>query len=106
RVPPVPQRSRCVALASLIIETVADLVSYDGPDRTIVNSPIRGRIEEGWLQNTGRKDDLVPLHPIGCVHRVSGERPPCAIDRRSQLCKRILLLPSCRRHCVAEGVHW
>jgi glutathionylspermidine synthase len=47
-----------IELATMIVETVTELVAHDKADTTEIHRVIHGCIEESWLQQASREHDL------------------------------------------------
>ena len=84
RGPPVLQTSVAVVLGALVVESVADLMTDDRSDASVVDGIVGFRIEEGRLQDGCREDndiqgglivgvDRLRVHqPLFLVHRLAG----------------------------------
>ena len=70
---------------------MADLVTDDRADRTVVHRRIRGQIEERRLQDARREDDLVLEPAVVRIHGLWRHRPLLAIDWLAEI--RQLILP-------------
>ena len=97
RRPPVGQISHFVVLPALIVEAMRHFVADDGADAAIIHRVVRVRVEERWLQNSGRENNLVHLRIVVGVHRRRRHSPFGAIDRLAdfvQLAFRFKILRS------------
>ncbi|SKU72969.1 Uncharacterised protein [Mycobacteroides abscessus subsp. abscessus] len=82
--PPVDQVAVAVVLGTLIIEAMADLMSDDGSDPTVVGGVVGIRVEEWGLQNRRGKDDFVHARVVVRIHRLRSHEPFVAIDGSGQ----------------------
>ena len=85
--PPIGKPALGVKLAALIVKTVADLMTYDRSNRTVVVRGIGIRIEKRRLKNRSRKIQCILHGEIYGVHRLRSHPPLSAIDRLVELAK-------------------
>ena len=85
RRPPVAQVAFGVELPSLIIEAVRHFMADYGANPAVVHCVVGIGIEEGRLQNAGRKHNLVHVRVVVGVDRRRCHSPVGAIDRLADL---------------------
>ncbi len=76
-------------MRSLVVETVADLVSDHRADAAVVRGVLGIRVEERRLQNRGREHDHVHGRLIVGVHRLRIHQPFVLVDRLADLGKLV-----------------
>ena len=81
RRPPVVEVPLRIDLRSLIVESMADLVTDDDTDRAVVHRIDRVDVEGRRLQDPRGKNDLVELRVVVRVRSWRRHAPASAIDR-------------------------
>ena len=73
--PPVTQSACTVAGRALVVETVTDLVTDDGPDPAVVDGVVGLDVEEWRLQDGCWEDDLVAQWVVVGIDRLREHEP-------------------------------
>ncbi len=92
-IPPVGEPAVTVILGTLVVEAVADLVTDDRADRSVVGRIVAARIEERILQDRSREHDLVHAGVV-VGDRLGRHVPFVAVDRFADLVQLAVELES------------
>src|SRR5665213_1800356 len=104
RFPPIGEFPRSVELRTLVVETMADLVTDHRADGAVVGGLVALRVEEGRLEDRGREDDLIESGVVVGVDHLGRHEPLVAIDRRTDLRQISLELELRSRTNVGENI--
>ena len=83
---------------------MADFVTDDRADATVVDCVISVGIEERWLQNGGREHDLVLAGVVIGVHRLRRHAPFRFVDRFAKLVDHSLMFKQRRPLHVSDQI--
>ena len=82
--PPVDEMAVAVVLGALIVEAVADLVADHRADTPVVGGVVGVGVEERWLQDRRREDDLVHPRVVVGVDRLRCHEPFVTVHRTAE----------------------
>src|SRR6266487_2315213 len=83
--PPVGEPAVTVRLGTLVVEAVADLVTDDRADRSVIGRIVAARIEERILQDRSREHNLVHARVVVGVDHLGSHEPLVMVDRLADL---------------------
>src|SRR5271165_5055474 len=83
--PPVLQVALAIEFRTLVVKAMADLVANHGTHAPIVHGVVSVGVVEGWLKNTGRKDNLIESWIVVGVDGRWRHAPLTAIDGLADL---------------------
>ena len=73
--PPIDHVSIAIEFRTLVIKAVADFMADNRTDSAVIGCDICFQIKERWLQDGGRKDDLVLDRVVISVNGLRGHQP-------------------------------
>ena len=102
--PPISQISVSVVLAPLVVETVAQLMADDRPNRAVVDRIICFQVKKGRLKDGGRKDDFVHERIVIGIDRLRRHMPFPTVNRLPEFVHHLLIFEFGVTHHVSEEI--
>ena len=102
--PPVAQVPLAVGLATLIVEAMANLMTDHGANAAIVRCVVGVDVEEGRLEDSCRKHNLIIGGVVVRIHRLRRHAPSRPVNRLAKSRRHVLVLEQPRTHGVAHEV--
>ena len=73
--PPIDHVAIAIEFRTLVIKAMANFMADNRTDSAVIGCNIGFQIEERWLQDSGRKDDLVLDRVVVSVNSLRGHQP-------------------------------